>query len=475
MIRSLWFKLTVYFTAITLIFLIGFSVVFNAIELKSDFAKSVTPKSVQAIVSSEVPFLIQAVEQKTSPVWLNRVGNDLLYKLHHIELYEGQSFDISLVSQPEIYVQLVDANNQLMFTSQPTFPESINTLFSSHREPSAVASYLMADNHIWVNLPLHNDAGEIQGIVSVLFIVNVDISKFMKDMLTMYFESWPASILACAFIALVCSIVANWFVARPLRRISYVTGEWCKGNLALRINVKKKGGDILDEHGRQLNIVADRLENLLAIRAHAAVMDERNWMAGELHDTVKQNLFALSLQMVVMKHRNRTTEAEFIEHIEEAEHIIRESQRDIKEILTHFYPVDVDGVNLNQRLDTLIEDMRRRYNITILWDVKNIPAMSKQQEHILFRMTQEAISNSIRHGKATRIVLNLFNKDGMLFWNVADNGSGLNQGWQPEANFGLGLTFMSKRVQDMPEGKFTVVNRLEGGAMISAQWLDKTH
>ena len=468
MVRSLWFKLTVCFTAVTLFFLVGLSIVFNTIELNADFNKSITPDAVQTIVLSEQSFFLQAIKQKDSPVWLNRIGSDLLYKLHHIELYEGQSLDISLISQPEIYIQLIDNDGQRLYTSQATFPESVEAQFLANWDDRQVARGLSQDNHIWVNVPLRDERGVIVATLSVLFLVNINLNTLMMEMLMMYFESWPSSIFGSAFIALICSIVANWFVARPLKRISYATGEWCSGNLSLRIKVKSKGGDILDEHSRQLNFVADKLENLLAIRAQAAVMEERNWMAGELHDTVKQNLFALSLQMVAIKHKN-TTET-LTEHIEEAERIIRESQQDIRGILSNFYPIEMEYINLSQRLDTLIDDMCRRYNITILWREKNIPMMSKQQEHILFRMTQEAINNSIRHGKATRIILNLFNKEGGVFWSVIDNGNGLIQSGQPQASFGLGLTFMSKRVQDMSEGKFTVSNRPEGGVIIAAQW-----
>ncbi len=93
--------------------------------------------------------------------------------------------------------------------------------------------------------------------------------------------------------------------------------------------------------------------------------------------------------------------------------------------------------------------------------------MPPEQEHALIRLAQEAMNNAVRHGKATKIVMNLSRKENTVSWSIANNGDSLSA----DANTsGFGLVSMRERVADLPEGKFSIANAKQGGVVVTIQW-----
>jgi hypothetical protein len=80
-------------------------------------------------------------------------------------------------------------------------------------------------------------------------------------------------------------------------------------------------------------------------------------------------------------------------------------------------------------------------------------------EH-LFRITQEAVSNAIRHGHATKIEISLQELDAVIQLSVSDNGSGLPE--MSPTRKGMGLQIMAARSQFIG-GQFSLSQKVSGG------------
>lgn len=281
-------------------------------------------------------------------------------------------------------------------------------------------------------------------------------------------DSWQGTSTALAIlflVGLVYGVIAAWFVTRRFKRENKIISVWQQGNFTPRIAVSRLHDDVRTERNLSLNKMADDLESLFSLREIMVATEERNRVARELHDTVKQNLFALNLQLAAIKHKNNQRET--LEHITEAKKITREAQRDLVEIITQLHPPAHNESQFYQRISTLAEDIWQRFKVEIKWAEKESVQVTQKQEHALFRIAQEAVNNAIRHGEATRVVMALFQKDNVNYWTISDNGQGFSVKDSPT---GFGLTSMRERTAELPEGIFSIGSDSGKGVVINVQW-----
>jgi signal transduction histidine kinase len=94
------------------------------------------------------------------------------------------------------------------------------------------------------------------------------------------------------------------------------------------------------------------------------------------------------------------------------------------------------------------------------------PTLGETTATHLYRIAQEAITNAVKHGKATRIDIRCAIAEGLLELTVADNGTGLPAGATERG--GLGLHIMSYRARAIG-GDLSVVPRAERGTLVRCQ------
>src|SRR5205085_12208476 len=104
-------------------------------------------------------------------------------------------------------------------------------------------------------------------------------------------------------IAAIAGLVFGYLTARAITRrlkgLSVAVDEWGGGNFSALANDASE--DELGQVSRQLNRMAEQLQNLLSARQKLATLEERNRLARDLHDSVKQQLFAISMQIGATK------------------------------------------------------------------------------------------------------------------------------------------------------------------------------
>lgn len=469
MFKSLWFRLSAYFSALLFIVLCIQSSLPIYILEETTLQKELFPQIIQKTVESEELVLAQAIKDPASIRWQTLATNNLYYKLINIH-FENEAVHFRSTFEPYIYFQIMNNNKELVFSSPEPFPDSITPFFLS---PDALAGNAYStdwqrenSNYFWITKPLIDSSGHVQGHINLLFIAE---REDWAPIFIRFKDSWQgffAFILSLFLLGLVCGVSAAWLVTRHLKQINKVTAIWREGNLVPRIKVSRFHDDVLTEHSHYLNAMADDLESLFTLRQRMATTEERNRVARELHDTVKQNLFALNLQLASIKYKNQ--DADIVEHIVEAKKITREAQADLMEILTQLHPPEHDESRFYSRISTLSEDIWKRFKVEVAWHQKEFITITPKQEHTLIRVAQESISNAIRHGKATKISMALFQKDSMNYWHISDNGSGF---FVKKNSLGFGLISMRERVEELPGGKFSIGNNHDGGTIIKVEWM----
>lgn len=131
------------------------------------------------------------------------------------------------------------------------------------------------------------------------------------------------------------------------------------------------------------------------------------------------------------------------------------------------FPVEL-GSGLLQALKDLAATAEKLFSIKCRLEAdESIRVRNRTVAHHLFRLAQEAINNSVKHGRATQVALNLRSDGDVLTLAVRDNGIGLPD--DATQSKGLGLRIMSYRAQKIG-GALNIARAAEGGTVLTCSF-----
>ena len=174
---------------------------------------------------------------------------------------------------------------------------------------------------------------------------------------------------------------------------------------------------------------------------------ERQWFAQELHDGLCQQLSSLSFMIALLKDRVKE-DPESAERVEQITLLARRSIREARALARGLFPLDLSG-GLVKVLHKLADQTQKAYNVDCVLDAsKGVDVEESSQATHLYRITQEALSNAIRHGQARHIIVTLTRERGSVVLRIKDDGVGIEE--QPVASGsgeGIGMQTMQRRAR----------------------------
>ncbi|MCC3377032.1 sensor histidine kinase [Cohnella sp. REN36] len=216
------------------------------------------------------------------------------------------------------------------------------------------------------------------------------------------------------------------------------------GRLAEQLNrISRKW----EEQVTSLQRLSTNNTELAAKARMSAVVEERQRLARELHDAVSQQLFAISMTATAV---GRTLDQDFerarrqIELIEEMSSV---AQSEMRALLLHLRPVHLEGKRLSQAIPELVKEMQAKVDVDIALDMDDDLPLNKGVENHLFRMVQEALSNTLRHARATKMDIALHRRGETVRLAIRDNGVGFDVQAKKQASYGL--VSMEERVTEL--------------------------
>ncbi|WP_068620161.1 sensor histidine kinase [Paenibacillus tuaregi] len=235
--------------------------------------------------------------------------------------------------------------------------------------------------------------------------------------------------------------------------------QWEKGNLAG--SVPELGEDEFGRLGEQLDRISKRWEEQvsslqrlstnnaqLAEQARiSAIVEERQRLARELHDAVSQQLFAISMTATAV---GRTLEKDFdkaqrqVELIEEMSSV---AQSEMRALLLHLRPVYLEGKALSEGVAELIRELKSKVPMDITLEMDSDIKLVKGIENHLFRIIQEALSNTLRHSKADKMEIRIQQRPEAVRVILRDNGVGFQMDEKKQTSYGL--SNMQERVHEI--------------------------
>ncbi|MEZ0483916.1 sensor histidine kinase [Fibrella aquatica] len=161
--------------------------------------------------------------------------------------------------------------------------------------------------------------------------------------------------------------------------------------------------------------------------------EERKRLSRELHDGLGQMLTAIKLQVEGLETR-LTNEGVANSNLLPLKTLITQTIQETRSISNNLMPSVLSDFGLVPGLRMLMDNHNRPENdngqklrVTLQtddWLADRTNRLDKNVEITLYRVSQEAVTNAIRHGKATKIDIQLFEKDQYLHLTVTDNGAG---------------------------------------------------
>lgn len=217
-----------------------------------------------------------------------------------------------------------------------------------------------------------------------------------------------------------------------------------------------------------LKLLADHislaLEGMLVNekRQKMLVLEERNRLARDLHDSVNQKLFSLSLTSRGVKEMLRGENRELLNAMDRMQELARNALTEMKSLIWQLRPV-----NLEEGLMAAWINYGRNLGLTVTDSVHGVYSFPMEIEEALWRIGQEALNNVNKHADTQEVFINLQSTSQTIFLEISDQGKGFELDKQ-EKQWSLGLHTMRERTEKIG-GVFFIQSNIDEGTTITVK------
>jgi len=215
-------------------------------------------------------------------------------------------------------------------------------------------------------------------------------------------------------------------------------------NMMMRANEARLQSDqLLDElqqAHRQLQEYAGQAEEL-------ATAKERNRLARELHDSVAQTLYGLTLQAEAAARELNSGQTD--KAVEQLREIRESSQQTLKEtrlLIFELRPPILESEGVASALRARLESVESRSGLKTQINIQDVGRLPAGVEAGLYGISNEVLNNVLKHAHATEVNVSLMKKSNKIILEIGDNGVGFDIN-DAEMHGGLGLKGMKERAE----------------------------
>jgi signal transduction histidine kinase len=278
----------------------------------------------------------------------------------------------------------------------------------------------------------------------------------------------PSS-LGIIIFAGILGIISGFLTARSFTRrfkkLSLAADNWSRGDFS--VFADDSSADELGQLTRRLNGMAAQLQLLLATHQKLASLEERNRLARDLHDSVKQQIFAVAMQLGVAKTLLKHDVDKAQEHLNEAESLVRQTQQELTALIRELRPAALEDKGFVAALRELVTRWSQQTGIAADMQVEGERSLPLLVEEALFRVAQEALANVARHSQAASIQVQLQWKQDEVILSLSDNGQGFDVA--ATAGQGVGLLSMQERMKSLG-GNMSIESVPGQGTSVTARY-----
>ncbi len=443
----------------------------GGLQVKSKLGLSVSPGDVvEAVgfpaVENQLPVLEDAVFRKTgeTPVKLQPLSvtiPDLQKGLHHADFITLRGRLIDRMEK-ENGIQINATNIQTTLALQTT-----NFFFTAEKET-------VGENDLLAAIPIgslveisgicilgYGDDGKINS-VNLLLPASINVHVIQKP-------SWLTSqrLLTGLVILFAVLLVAVCWILMIVKRNSILKSlveekEAAQAELQIAHDQLEER---VEERTAQLKVeMTERKESEVQFRA---VLTERTRLAQELHDTLEQTMTGIALQLDLVANQFGPNPDTASRHLKVARNLTRQSQSEIRHSVWGLRSRATEQFNLPDAISISSRQIANGAGMQVHVETSgDAQPLSEVAEENLLRISQEAITNVVKHSGASQAKIELQYSPQKVVLRVTDNGNGFIRESAAGPNDGhFGLLGISERAERLG-GRVQIISSAGGGTSI---------
>ncbi len=274
------------------------------------------------------------------------------------------------------------------------------------------------------------------------------------------------------FLVLVVVIILSKKITYPVKKLNLAAQEIGAGNFDIEIknNLNDEIGELTDTFNKMTKKLKDQTEELKAerIKSLSSLIDgqesERQRLSGELHDSLGQLLIGLKLKYESCLNKSKFTNISDKSLIDLGmlfDRTIEETRR----ISNNLMPAALSEFGLITAIRNICNEISDTTKINILFNTEGIKnTLNLKVKTHIFRITQEALTNILKHSKAKNATINIFFKKNVIILKIQDDGQGFDKSKIKLLNTN-GLNNIKDRII-LLSGNFTISSEILKGTKI---------
>lgn len=327
----------------------------------------------------------------------------------------------------------------------------------------------------------------IRSHLYALFLVTILLLAILLTIYVVFDPNWLSAAAIFTFLSLylglgfLVAVYAGFKSSGNLKeRIDYLSlqiTQYANGNYGSKIYMNEE--DEISIIAKDLNSLGEKLQNQVkslqrmaderseyAKSAHrTATVEERQRLARELHDSVSQQLFALTMLAEAAHQVIDRDPKKAKAQLEEVAKAGLTAQTEMRALLLHLRPVYLSGDSLQEGIEKLIEELKQHISLEVTLSIEEALDLSDTIEGHVFRIVQEALSNILRHAEAKHAFIHISNKEDKLFVHIRDDGKGFDEHQLNRRKTSYGLNTMKERAEELG-GSFQIKSRKNQGTYL---------
>lgn len=357
------------------------------------------------------------------------------------------------------FALLIDPQGRVVASSYPArYPvgANVSTLLPQQRRLilNGLAGLAGSVNDSTSHGRVANDIEPIvTGTQKVIGAIYLSVPEFssgnpLQGILTGWLFSAVLWLILTVPVGALFSLITTRGMVRRLRRLTNATQQFADGDYTQRVPVLSRDEvGLLEKHFNQMaeQLVAS-IAQQHALADQSARLEERARLSRDLHDSAKQQVFALTMKISAALALLDQRKEQAQRYLQDAETLAYQAQQELTTLVSELRPLALqDNKGLAAALQHYTTTWSRQQDITTDVQVPTTPRLLPPAlEEALLRVAQEALSNIVRHGQASFVQVKLADIGQQIELTIADNGRGFDPA---SSNSGVGLHSMRERVE----------------------------
>jgi signal transduction histidine kinase len=297
-------------------------------------------------------------------------------------------------------------------------------------------SVFLLEDEAWLREASHDS--ELDPLAQRLPVVGTVTGEAMRSGKPMLVNDYAATVTETR----TRSLKTDSLLAVPLQ---------VEGSSIGALNVANKPGGFTENDVRLLSLLADvgavAIESA-RIRERSdrdAIKQEREWLARELHDSVTQAMYSVTLYAEATRLALESDKPDVaFDNLRELQAMAREALVDIRLLIFELHPPVLEGQGLAASLRIRLAAVENRAGLQTGLKVDGARVLPLAIEEELYRIALEALNNAIKHARAQRVAVHVWFDEHLVGLEITDDGIGYDAAIALD-NGGMGLRSMAER------------------------------